>query len=471
MTFDILTNSDTTTESDASPVPAWVRDAVFYQIFPDRFAKADPSIDPEGVVPWESAPTRGNFFGGDLAGITQRLDHIEALGANALYLTPIFEADTNHRYDAADYFRIDHRLGDFDAFQKFLDAAHERGIRVVLDAVFNHCGEGHWAFRHVYAHGAESPYADWFTVDELPIVRDPEPNYATCMGCKYLPQLNHANPEVREHLLEVARFWAEKGIDGWRLDVPFLVEQDFWREFRREVKSVDEDLYVVAEIWTTAKEWLEGDIADGTMNYPLREIIVDFAQGKESAATTGERLRQLYLETPARSRQAMLNLLGSHDTERIRTRLGWDRRAERIASLLLLTSPGAPMIYYGDEVGLAGENDPGCRGSMPWDPAHWDRELFDWHRRLIALRKAHPGLRGFEDEVVPAADGLLVRRRSDGSETLWVVVNQGPESVELALATVDGAAHDLLGEAEVERSGTSLQVPAGAMLVLQGRVA
>ena len=270
-------------DAAAGGTPSWVADAVFYQIFPDRFADGDPSLDPEGMVPWSSRPSRSNYFGGDLRGIETHLDHLERLGANAIYLTPIFEADRSHRYDTADYLRIDHRLGDLAAFKRFLAAAHARGIRVVLDAVFNHCGEGHWAFRHVRAHGADSPYVDWFRVDAFPVVRDPEPNYATCSGCKYLPQFNHANPEVREYLFGVADYWTRLGIDGWRLDVPFLVTFDFWQEFRRRVKAVNPDLYIVAEVWEPAPEWVRGDTADGVMNYPLRDLIVDFAAGRSSS--------------------------------------------------------------------------------------------------------------------------------------------------------------------------------------------
>ncbi|MCR6711404.1 MAG: glycoside hydrolase family 13 protein [Demequina sp.] len=268
MTVDINRPHVAPQSAVTDSVPEWVKDAVFYQIFPERFANGDPSIDPEGVVPWDTPPSRGNFFGGDLAGIAAHLDHIEALGANAIYLTPIFEADTNHRYDTADYFRIDHRLGDLEAFRRFVVAAHDRGIRVVLDAVFNHCGEGHWAFRHLHAHREDSPYRDWFTYDSLPLTREPEANYATCEGCKYLPKLNHANQQVRDYLIDVGRHWLGEGIDGWRLDMPFLMPHDFWRDFRRAIKSEDEDCYIVAEVWEEATEWLHGDLSDGAMNYP-----------------------------------------------------------------------------------------------------------------------------------------------------------------------------------------------------------
>src|ERR1700755_2176452 len=192
----------------AEQVPAWVRAAVFYQIFPERFANAAPANDPPGALPWGGEPSRENFFGGDLQGIIDHLDHVRDLGATALYLTPVFAADTNHRYDCVDYERIDPHLGALDACRRLAAAAHERGLRIVLDAVFNHCGMGHWAFQDVVARGADSPYVNWFYVEDLPVVVDAAAfNYATCGGAYYLPKWNVHNPEVRAHLFEVTREW------------------------------------------------------------------------------------------------------------------------------------------------------------------------------------------------------------------------------------------------------------------------
>jgi cyclomaltodextrinase len=447
--------------------PSWVADAVFYQIFPDRFADGDPSLDPEGVVPWDSEPTRSSYFGGDLRGIETHLDHLERLGANAIYLTPIFESDRSHRYDTADYYRIDHRLGDLAAFERFLAAAHARGIRVVLDAVFNHCGEGHWAFRHVRAHGAASPYVDWFRIDAFPVVRDPEPNYATCSGCKYLPQFNHANEEVREYLFGVADYWTRLGIDGWRLDVPFFVRFDFWQEFRRRVKAVNPDLYIVAEVWEPAPEWVQGDTADGVMNYPLRDLIVDFAAGRSTSPEFADGVSDLAELLPAASHTAMLNLLGSHDTERILTALGERREALRIAVALQLTSPGPPMVYYGDEIGTVGGDDPGCRSTMRWDEDTWDCDLFEWHRRLIELRKTHPGLRSPHDEVVAVSGRVVVRHRGSGDDAVAVLANGSdqPEAIDRSL--LRGATRVLLGPDDVlEPKGSSVILPPGGVAIV-----
>jgi len=448
-------------------VPGWVPDAVFYQIFPDRFANGDPSLDPEGVVPWSAKPTRSNYFGGDLPGIQSHLDHLEHLGANAVYLTPIFEADRAHRYDTADYLRIDHRLGDLEVFERFLAAAHARGIRIVLDAVFNHCGEGHWAFRHVRAHGAESPYVDWFRIDGYPVVRDPVPNYATCMDCKYLPQFNHDNEEVREYLFGVAEYWTRLGIDGWRLDVPFLIGFDFWREFRRRVKAINPDLYIVAEVWEPAIEWLEGDTADGAMNYPLRDVILDFASGRSPSQRFAEDLEALSHALPRESHTAMLNLLGSHDTERVLTHLQDSVEALRLAVALLVTSPGPPMIYYGDEIGTVGASDPGCRTAMQWDEATWNTDLFDWHRRLIEARKEHPALRRGSDEVVPVSDRLLIRHRVVEGDTVMVVVNAAGTSAVIDRSLLRGASHVILGPADLlDSGGDSVTIPPWGVVLI-----
>jgi len=415
--------------------PDWLADAVFYQIFPERFANGDAALDPPGVEPWGAEPTRDNFFGGDLAGITQHLDHIEALGANAIYLTPIFEADTNHRYDAKDYFAIDHRLGDLEAFKVFLDAAHARGIRIVLDAVLNHSGDGHWAFRDIVEKEAESEYVNWFSVESFPVQPHPEPNYRTCSGCYYLPKWNAYNPEVRDHHYRVARYWIEQGIDGWRLDVPYFINHNFWRGFRDVVKGIDDDLYIVAEEWREPEQWLQGDLADGTMNYTLRDLVLGFVADRTiTGGQFADGMNELTARVPEASRPAMLNLLGSHDTERLVTRHGGDLAALRLSYALLLLAEGAPMIYYGDEVGLEGENDPGCRGTMPWDEALWNRDLLESIRSLIAVRKAHTAFtRGSQHVVALDDDTVRLDRTLDGT-TVSLVVNRADADFTVILA-------------------------------------
>jgi len=411
--------------------PDWLADAVFYQIFPERFANGDPSIDPSGVEPWDAEPTRDNFFGGDLAGITEHLDHIVSVGANAIYLTPIFQADTNHRYDATDYFAIDERLGDLAAFQRFVAEAHRRGIRIVLDAVLNHGGEGHPYFRDVVEKEAASPYVNWYYVEDFPVDRHPDhPNYRTCSGCWYLPKWNAHNPEVRAHHYAVARYWIDQGIDGWRLDVPYFINRNFWREFRAVVKDAGDDLYIVAEEWREPEEWLQGDLADGTMNYTLHDLVLGFtAEGTVDGPAFADGMNALRDRIPAAARPAMLNLLGSHDTVRLLTRHGDDVAAVQRAYALMFAVQGAPMVYYGDEVGLRGENDPGCRGTMPWDQERWQHDILTAVRGWTSARRDSVALRRGDQEVIALGPDAVAIVRRTADETAVVVVNRGADEV------------------------------------------
>lgn len=403
--------------------PDWLADAVFYQIFPERFANGDPTLDPPGVEPWDAEPTRENFLGGDLVGIIEHLDHLSSLGVNALYLTPIFEARTNHRYDAVDYFAVDHRLGDLATFRRLVDACHARGIRIVLDAVLNHCGDGHWAFRDVVEREAESPYVNWFSVEGFPVTADPEPNYRTCSGCFYLPKWNAYNPEVRDHHFQVARHWIEQGIDGWRLDVPYYINRNFWRQFREVVKPMGEDLYIVAEEWREPEEWLQGDLADGTMNYTLRDLVLGFTADRSiDADALADGLNQLAARIPDGYHHGMLNLLGSHDTERVLTRHHGDVDAALLAYTAMFAAAGAPMIYYGDEVGMTGDNDPGCRAGMVWDADRWNLRLLEGVRSLAQRRGRSAALRRGNQQVMALdPDTVLLMRTTPGSAAAAII--------------------------------------------------
>lgn len=422
-------------------VPHWVADAVFYQIFPERFANGDPSNDPSGVEPWGGTPTRTNFFGGDLRGIAEHLDYLSDLGITALYVTPIFAARTSHKYDTSDYLRIDPHFGDIDVFRALLAGAHARGIRVVLDAVFNHCGDGHWAFQDVLAHGVESRYINWFYIEDTPAVQEPVPNYATCGGAVYLPTLNVHNPEVRRHLWDVTEQWTREGIDGWRLDVPYMMNHHFWKRFRRLVKGIDPNLYIVAEVWDRATDWVRGDEADGAMNYRLRDLILAFLADRTlDAAGFARELAVLAEEIPADAAWGMLNLLGSHDTTRLLTRCGDDRTTVALALAVLFSSVGAPMVYYGDEIGMAGENDPDCRRCMIWDEAAWDGETRAWVRTLVRLRREHSPLRRGDDATIVAGGDLYVRQRRHADSVVLVALNRGSAPAEVRVPGWTGRA-------------------------------
>ena len=402
----------------------WVEDAIFYQIFPDRFYNGDLTNDPLNTDPWGGIPSRTNFFGGDLKGIIDKLSYLESLGVNAIYLTPIFNANTNHKYDIIDYYKIDSHFGDKKIFDKFLESAHTRGIHIVLDAVFNHVGYDFWAFRDVIKFGESSPYVNWFYIEDLPVTKAPIPNYATYENAHYLVKLNIHNPEVRDYLYDVARYWTQKGIDGWRLDVPYLMNHRFWKGFHKIVKKINPEIYIVAEIWGKSTDWLKGDECDGAMNYRLRDITLDFFINKKlNASTFNKKLASLRKENPGETVYNMLNLLSSHDTPRFLTLCKGNKQLFKLGVAFLFTYIGTPMIYYGDEVGLTGENDPGCRGTMVWEHSKQDQKLLEWYRHLIRIRKAHSALRrGTFRKVFASNDVYVFERQHDIDQVIVFLI-------------------------------------------------
>lgn len=411
-------------------IPSWVQDAVFYQIFPERFANGDRSNDPPGVEPWGGRPTARNFFGGDLRGIIDNLDYIVSLGANAIYLNPIFEARSNHKYDTKDYMRIDPAFGDTQTLEDLVDACHERGIRVILDGVFNHTGVDFFAFADVREKGIRSVYRNWYNFHGFPVGSPDNPNYDCWWGHGSLPKLMTGNPAVRTYLYGVTRKWMMLGIDGWRLDVANEVPPEFWIGWRKHVKQINPDAYIIAEIWDNAAPWLRGDQFDATMNYRFRTACIDFFIARSRSVSSFDSLLAAQRnDYRPEVNFALQNLLGSHDTERFLTLAGGDVSAVQLAVLFQMTYVGAPMVYYGDEVGMTGGKDPGCRGTMVWDPERQNTSLLDFTKRVIKVRRAHPVWRRglFETLRIDDSRGLYVfSRRYHGAQGI-VVLNTGPK--------------------------------------------
>jgi len=403
--------------------PTWVPDAIFYEIFPERFANGDPHNDPPEIEPWGGTPTRENFFGGDLQGILDHLDYLEALGITALYLTPFFTAQTNHRYDISDYLSVDPHAGDLDVLRKLVQAAHTRGIRVLFDCVFNHCGAGFPPFVELQEKGAASAYQDWFFVDTYPLHAAP-PTYQTCGGASYLPKLNTANPEVRDYLLKAATYWLrEVDMDGWRLDVPWKVPRSFWQEFRTTVKNVKPDAYIVGEIWRDGTEWIQGDTCDGIMNYRLRNHILDYCVWDHMDAEDFDfELRQL-AAAYGTTLPYQMNLLGSHDTPRILTLCENNAARLSLALTFQFTYTGTPLIYYGDEIGMRGGNDPHCRGTMIWEQTAWNTKILETYRQLIHIRRQHPALRRGKFKVLKIFNAVYAYLRYTEDDAVLVVLN------------------------------------------------
>jgi neopullulanase len=437
--------------------PDWVKNAVFYQIFPDRFARSPRSVDLPGVTfkPWGTPPEEQGFQGGDLRGIVDKLDYLQQLGVNAIYLNPIFASAANHRYHTFDYMQIDPLLGGNAALRELLDAAHAAGMYVVLDGVFNHASRGFWAFHHILESGGNSPYLDWFTVRGWPLrpyehdAKHPA-NYDSWWNQPALPKFNIKNEGVRQHLLEVARHWIDFGIDGWRLDVPEEIDDaPFWQEFRRTVKEGNPDAYIVGEIWHEAKEWLQGDRFDAVMNYVFSRLALgffasetlntDYKPGGYTLVTLDARdlaagVHHMYSIYPWQVAQVQMNLMDSHDTARTLWTVGGDESALRLCTLFQMTMPGAPCIYYGDEIGMTGATDPFSRAAFPWhDETQWDHALLDFFRRAIAMRRRHAVLRTGDFQILHADAGVFAFLRQWDGQSAIAVFNRNPEPVRLDL--------------------------------------
>ncbi|HSO29144.1 MAG TPA: glycoside hydrolase family 13 protein [Candidatus Sulfomarinibacteraceae bacterium] len=450
--------------------PAWARDAVFYQVFPDRFASSPRVVKPGAMEPWSAPPTLHGYKGGDLLGLAARIDELVDLGITALYLNPIFSAASNHRYNAYDFMTVDPLLGGDGAFRELLDTAHDRGIRIILDGVFNHVGRGFWPFHHIVESGGASPYRDWFYLDDdvLSLRRgvnahedhlSPEQGprgYRSWWDVPSLPKLRIEHPGVREYLMGVAEHWTRFGIDGWRLDVPQDIEdQTFWPEFRRRVRAINPEAYLVGEIWHDAPEWLAGDRFDALMNYPLALAILGFVGGPKidpavirgqsnyrdglvdlDAATFAQRLVHNLSVNGPEVTAVQFNLIGSHDSPRARSVMGGDPVRLRLAALLQLTLPGTPSIYYGDEIAMSGGPDPDCRGAYPQrleevEPAGLVHRAYV--RAAIRARRDHVALRrGEVHPLATAGRAILLERTADGRRAL-VAVNVGDAAVKLAM--------------------------------------
>ncbi|WP_442593838.1 glycoside hydrolase family 13 protein [Neobacillus sp. D3-1R] len=422
-------------EEDVFHAPEWVANTVWYQIFPERFANGNKANDPEGTLEWGiTEPTPTSFFGGDLEGIIQKIDHLVKLGINGIYLTPIFKAYSNHKYDTIDYMEIDPQFGDKETFKRLVEVCHKNGIKVMLDAVFNHSGYYFPQFQDVLEKGEKSDYKDWFYIKDFPIRKEPKPNYHTFAFEPFMPKLNTAHPEVREYLLEVGRYWVrEFDIDGWRLDVANEVSHEFWREFRKEVKAIKPDCYILGEIWHDAMPWLQGDQFDAVMNYPYTNAAIQlFAENKIGMNEFLDQTAEALIRYPQNVTEVAFNLLGSHDTPRIATICGENYSKVKQLFAFLLSSPGTPCIYYGDEIGITGGMDPGCRKCMAWNEEEQDFDLLQFITKLIQLRHTNPAFgNNGEIQFIDSKLDCVMYTKSYKNEKLLFIFNPTDKMVTL----------------------------------------
>ncbi len=411
--------------ADCIAPPDWVRHTVWYQVYPDRFCRGGSGRP--GALPWRHGPvTNAERFGGDLAGIAQKLPYLAGLGVNGLYLNPIFAARSFHKYDTTDYTRVDPDFGTEADLQELVRQAHANGIRVMLDAVFNHCGPGFAPWRDVVEKGPGSAWRDWFFVNRWPVEegRTDDGRYFSFSFHGGMPKLNTNHPAVQDYLIGLCEDWVRRyDIDGLRFDVGNEISHAFLRRLRVRLKALKPDLYLLGEIWHDAPAWLEGDEYDAVMHYPLQSAVRRFFEDESLPARAfGWQAGRCLAAYAPQVSAAQFTLLDSHDTIRLRSRVrSEDEFWQQLAALFTL--PGSPCVYYGTELALEGGRDPDCRRCMPWDEPDTGagRARLDAMRSLIALRRTEPDLQGSEVTFCPGS-GRLVRYRRGSVE---VCLNAG----------------------------------------------
>jgi glycosidase len=508
--------------------PDWVRDGVFYQIFPERFANGNPSNDPnfteeyysgrtslpssgkkDGeyyhlVKDWYDAsgltkspyrtdgkPDYFSFYGGDIEGVRQHLDYLADLGVSIVYFNPLFQARSNHKYEAYDYRSIDPHFGTPEEFRHFVDEAHSRGIRIVIDWVINHIGEHSPYFQDTVKKGKDSKYWSWFEWKKWPLPasepKDWREYYECWWGFAHMPDLNYdlarpnpsenavknpaeaqINRPVVDYIVDSARYWVQElDVDGFRLDVPNEVPFWMWKIFREEVQKLKPDVYLVGEIWSDAGDWVSPDCFDATMNYKyFKDPVMGFlGKGQWSAEKFDRELATGRLAYPTQAVRVMMNLVGSHDTPRYLTAIGGDRRRLQLTALFAMTYVGAPHIYYGDEIATEGAADPDCRRPFYWK---WqeDKERaasHDWYRKLIRLRRESPALITGDYRTLLAEGSVHSFARWDEEALFVIAMNAGDRAVEceVDVSPFEGAAgasfENVLAGGETRAAGGKLR--------------
>ena len=406
----------------------WMDTAVFYQIFIDRFCRGDFDKKDDYInLHWGDIPNPKSFAGGDIKGIQEKLDYIRGLNVNAIYLTPIFLSKSNHKYDIEDYYSVDPCFGTNKGFKEFVLQAHSKGIRVVLDAVFNHCSEYLSQFQDVIKNGKSSKYFDWFIISGDNIDKD-KVNYETFAHCSYMPKLNTSNHEVQEFLLDITEYWmVEYNIDGWRLDVSDEISHDFWRAFRKKVKELNPECVIIGENWHNAYPFLMGDQYDSIMNYSFTKACLDyFAFDKHDSKGFSDKLNEILMRNKESVNKMMLNLLDSHDTHRFFSQVGKDKDKLLSALAITILFMGTPCIYYGTEILLEGGYDPDCRRTFDWDRDNWDMAFMEKVKQLLALKKDRIISKG--GIKIYAKHELFILERFLNEEKIVLLHNRGKDT-------------------------------------------
>ena len=552
--------SETKQVTRLEDVPAWAKKAVWYQIFPERFNNADKTNDPQpkdmvGAWPyyvpegWQNHPWTSDWYklqpweestghdfywntglrryGGDLQGVIDKLDYLKDLGINAIYLNPIFESPSLHKYDASMYHHIDNNFGPNpekdreiwasenpgdpttwkwttadSLFLKLISETHKRNMRIIIDGVFNHTGTQFWAFKDIVKNQENSKYKNWYTINAFddPATEENEFDYQGWYGVKDLPEIKEDSLGLvegpRQHVKDIVQRWMDPnndgdpsdGIDGWRLDVAEMVDHDFWKSFRVWVRDINPEAYITGEVWWkdwtnnvmfNASPWL-GDQFDAVMNYRFARAVKELVfQTEENVGPAGfiDTMITIYRQYPKDNVYVLMNLFGSHDTERIGSLIinpnNWydhrasakdnpdfdirkpnsaERTKQKLAVGIQMTMPGAPQIYYGDEAGMWGGDDPDDRKPMVWkelqyddekadpfgrerpvDEVSFDENLFNWYKKMISIRENNEvlSLGDIDFFSIDESKEVLGYKRSMENENIWVIINNGPQNYSL----------------------------------------
>ena len=438
----------------------WLQESIIYQIFPDRFCNGNSVINPKNTKPWGYPHVDYHSkFGGDIQGIIDKLDYLEDLGINVIYLTPIFKSSSNHKYNTEDYYTIDPEFGSNELVKELIDKCHKKNIKIIFDAVFNHSGDDFFAFKDVLINQKNSKYSDWYIINNFPVSTEKINYYTFGNAHKNMPKLNTSNPEVTKYLLDVAKFWIkEYKIDGWRLDVCDEVSHTFWKKFRDTIKSVNKDAIIIGEIMHEANNFLKGDQLDSIMNYPIKFACVDFFAKKNITAREFLNIlgqnRMLYMNS---INKQLLNLIGSHDTARFLTECHDNIEKMKLAICFQFTYVGVPYIYYGDEIGLCGGEDPQNRKCMIWNEKFQNHDLLNFYKKMITIRKKHPTFVHGDFKEISGENNILSYSREYNNEKYIIIINNNDHSEYIDLNANYTCTNLITNKIEILNSNTLLK--------------
>ena len=478
-------------------VPDWVYGGVMYQIFPERFNYSDTNSLFEEKVEWGSTPKRLEFQGGDLYGIIDKLDYIQNLNVNILYLNPIFLSGSTHRYDTWDHFKVDPKLGGEKALEKLIDELHARKMKIIFDTSLNHVHPKHFAFQDIIKNGEKSKYKDWFTIYEYPVhlkhrphlyentykvgwdgnekeykqylektfleteipvknIDDDgpivEPSYKSWWGVPDMPKINYSCEDARKWALDVTAFWINNfNIDGWRMDVAKEIDLLFWKDFRNIAKDSNQNVLLFSEIFGDTSQWLQGDMFDGTMNYSFRESMVDyFATKRMNISEFSDSLANLYFMYSFKALSSCQNLLSSHDVKRFLNRCSDDSSIYG-PIFMQATFPGIAGIYYGDEIGLNGGNEPNNREAFPWnDEGSWDLNLQNYIREIMNIKSSNNILKYGNFQLLPNQNDAIVFRRALRDKSLLCIFNRSEDQKNIKIPSTAHGIEQIFGNSDIQ---------------------